>query len=109
MGITWSAPKASFVCRRLTEFLVGYLGLALSFGLTFLFTDSIKNLTGKPRPDFLSRCNPDLDNIAAHVVGDYTRDLSSGWVLVRSSICQNTDQEVINDGFRSFPSGHSSG
>ena len=99
----------SWPCQSLTGFVVGYLGLALSFGLAFLFTDSIKNLAGKPRPDLLSRCNPNLDDIASHVVGDYTRDLSSGWVLVRSSICQTTDREVLDDGFRSFPSGHSSG
>ena len=89
--------------------LVGYLGLALSFGLAFLFTEGLKNLIGKPRPDFLARCDPDLENIAPHVVGDYSLDLSSAWVLVRSSICRNTDKDVIDDGFRSFPSGHTSG
>ena len=110
MGIAWLVlTLVQNLHNLLMVFLVGYLGLALSLGLTFVFTEGLKNLIGKPRPDFLARCNPDLENIASHVVGDYSLDLSRAWVLVRSSICQSTDLEVLNDGFRSFPSGHTSG
>lgn len=51
---------------------------------------------------------PDLTNVAAHVVGGYGQDISSRWTLVDSTICRTTDSESLQDGFRSFPSGHSS-
>lgn len=84
------------------------MGLGLSWVLAFMITSGIKNLIGKPRPDLLSRCQPDLSNIAAHVVGGYGQDISSRWTLVSSTICTNTDKSIMNDGFRSFLSGHSS-
>ena len=68
----------------------------------------MKNLFGKPRPDLLDRCKPDLANVAAHVVGGFGQDISERWTLVSASICTQTDQSVLKDGFRSFPSGHSS-
>ncbi|KAH0364099.1 PAP2 domain-containing protein, partial [Aureobasidium melanogenum] len=55
--------------RKLWEFNAGWMGLGLSFVLAFFLTSGIKNLIGKPRPDLLARCQPDLTNIAAHVVG----------------------------------------
>ena len=84
------------------------MGLGLSLATAFFFTQGMKNLSGKPRPDLLARCKPDLSNIAAHVVGSYASGFSPEWVLVSSSICQQTDKALLDDGFRSFPSGHSS-
>ena len=86
----------------------GVAGLAMSIAITFFVVQGIKNLVGKPRPNLLARCDPDLDNIASHVVGGMGRDISVRWTLVTSSICRQQDQMVLNDGFRSFPSGHSS-
>ena len=68
----------------------------------------MKNLFGKPRPNLLARCQPDLDNIGAHVVGGWGQDISMRWTLVESSICTQTNMRILDDGFRSFPSGHSS-
>jgi membrane-associated phospholipid phosphatase len=94
--------------RKLWEFNAGWMGLGLSFALAFFITTGIKNLIGKPRPDLLARCQPDLNNIAAHVVGGYGQDISQRWTLVSSSICTTTDHKLLDEGFRSFLSGHSS-
>jgi len=41
---------------RLWELNCGILGLFLAQGTAFVITGSLKNLIGKPRPDFLQRC-----------------------------------------------------
>lgn len=67
----------------------------------------MKNLFGKPRPDLLSRCEPDLANIASYTLGGYPAGLEE-FHVVYAGICKQTDLALLNDGFRSFPSGHSS-
>jgi membrane-associated phospholipid phosphatase len=67
----------------------------------------MKNLIGHWRPDLLSRCNPDVTNIANYAVGGYP-NTTQGSYLVTWQICQTTDQSTLDDGFRSFPSGHAS-
>lgn len=62
--------------------------------LTLFVTDVIKNAVGRPRPDLLSRCKPRSDT-----------DLHS---LVDFTVCTETDYHLLHDGWRSFPSGHSS-
>lgn len=86
----------------------GWAGLGLAIALAFFITQGMKNLFGKPRPNMLDRCQPDLDNIASHVVGGYGQDLSARWTLVTASICTQQASMILDDGFRSFPSGHSS-
>ncbi|KAG0143119.1 hypothetical protein CROQUDRAFT_49284 [Cronartium quercuum f. sp. fusiforme G11] len=75
----------------------GLLGLFLSLALTLAVTGSVKNTVGRPRPDFIFRCQPATGSANA-AIG-----------LSNSSIC-TTDHEsrLLVDGFRSFPSGHSS-
>ena len=70
-----------------------------------MFT-GVKNLSRKPRPDFLARCEPDLEHVAAHRVGGYGQTISNLWVMVDGGICQQPDKSFLNDGFRSFPSGY---
>lgn len=86
------------------------MGLGLSLALAFMFTQGMKNLFGRPRPNLLSRCDPDLSEaaIAANAVGTYARGFAAEWVLVGAGICRETDSDKLDDGFRSFPSGHSS-
>jgi diacylglycerol diphosphate phosphatase/phosphatidate phosphatase len=72
-----------------TPVLTGY-----SIILTCFITDAIKNAVGRPRPDLLARCKP-----ASGTPKD---------VLVTIAVCTETDSHTLHDGWRSFPSGHSS-
>jgi membrane-associated phospholipid phosphatase len=98
--------------RKLWEWHTGWLGLALAIVASFFFTQTMKNLFGKPRPDFLARCNPDLSKYSEYVVGGFTgENLEDTSVLVSWGICRSKDGSGVglsefNDGFRSFPSGH---
>ncbi|KAF2460887.1 PAP2 superfamily-domain-containing protein [Lineolata rhizophorae] len=105
-----NTPKLLIWRRKFWEWNTGWMGLGLSLASAFFITESLKNLFGKPRPDMLSRCNPSLDrlNDPNIVVGGYGQDISNRWVLVTREICLQTDRQFLNDGFRSFPSGHSS-
>lgn len=86
----------------------GLAGLALALATAFFITQGSKQLFGKPRPNMLARCQPDLTNITAHVIGGYGQTISPEWTLVDISICTTSDLDTLDDGFRSFPSGHSS-
>ncbi|KAI0273546.1 PAP2-domain-containing protein [Gloeopeniophorella convolvens] len=72
------------------------LGVILGLTLAGAFTQVVKITVGRPRPDLLDRCHPALGTV------DPPFGLSS------VAICNPTSQHMINDGFRSFPSGHSS-
>ncbi|KAL3488947.1 phosphatidic acid phosphatase type 2/haloperoxidase [Aspergillus germanicus] len=98
----------SFIWRRkLWEFHVGTLGFVTAHIVAFFFTQGMKNLFGKPRPDLLNRCRPDVANAAAHAVGGFAGEGMAGQ-LYSASICRQEDADILDDGFRSYPSGHSS-
>lgn len=82
---------------RLWELNCGILGLLLSSGAAFVITGALKNATGKPRPDLIDRCQPQPGSEDPPVFG-----------LSNSTICSQTNHAILKDGFRSFPSGHSS-
>jgi membrane-associated phospholipid phosphatase len=84
------------------------MGLALSLALAAIFTQGMKNLFGKPRPDMLARCNPDFSIAKARGIGGYAREFNTEWILTDYTICQQTDMDLLDDGFKSFPSGHAS-
>ncbi|KAH7371913.1 PAP2 superfamily-domain-containing protein [Cadophora sp. MPI-SDFR-AT-0126] len=102
-----STPKALIWRRKLWEWHTGWLGLALALAASFLITQGMKNLFGKPRPDLLSRCHPDLANSSQYIVGGFP-NTQEGFNLFSAAICKNPDKSILDDGFRSFPSGHSS-
>ena len=82
------------------------LGLVVGLAKSTIILTGVKNLSGKPRPDFLARCEPDLKQVAAHRVGGYGQSISTLWLMVDGGICQQPDENSLNDGFRSFPSGY---
>ncbi|GAM86990.1 hypothetical protein ANO11243_050110 [Dothideomycetidae sp. 11243] len=95
--------------RAAWEVNVGWLGLAFALATTLFITSGLKDMVGKPRPDLLARCVPDLANIEKYAVGGLGTTLDSeAALLVSSAICQQTDNKVLYDGFAAFPSGHSS-
>ncbi|QIX01410.1 hypothetical protein AMS68_006927 [Peltaster fructicola] len=73
---------------------VTILGLAISIITTSFLTDVFKNLIGRPRPDLIARCSP----IPATPHDE----------LVTIAVCTETNHHLLHDGWRSFPSGHSS-
>lgn len=73
---------------------VSVLGLLISHALSSFLTDVIKNAIGRPRPDLIARCKPE-PGTAEHA-------------LITFSVCTETDPHTLQDGWRSFPSGHSS-
>lgn len=90
--------------KFLTFHLAGWMGLGLSLALAALFTQGMKNLFGKPRPSLLARCNPGTPV----ALSSYGQNFNPQWVLIDYSICQQTDMSILDDGFKSFPSGHAS-
>ncbi|KAI9018652.1 phosphatidic acid phosphatase type 2/haloperoxidase [Phycomyces nitens] len=83
--------------HSLHDFHSGLLGLCLGLSMTIMITDIIKITAGRARPDMLDRCQPPPD-VTDPVYGllDYT-------------VCTTpSDSAIMIDGFKSFPSGHSS-
>ena len=80
---------------RLWELNCGILGLFLSQAAAFVITSALKNVIGKPRPDIIDRCQ--LGNISL-----------KAYELATYEMCNQKDHHILKDGFRSFPSGHSS-
>lgn len=71
------------------------LGFFLSLAATITVTNAFKSAVGRPRPDIIDRCRPSADA--------YSDEL---YKLANWTICTRTS--LLKDGFRSFPSGHSS-
>ncbi|KAI4158656.1 MAG: hypothetical protein LQ342_007235 [Letrouitia transgressa] len=73
---------------------VTILGFLISLILTSFITDVMKNAVGRPRPDLIARCKP-AKSTPEHK-------------LVTIDVCTEQDHHTLHDGWRSFPSGHSS-
>lgn len=72
---------------------VTILGLLTSLVLASFLADVVKNAVGRPRPDLLARCKP-AKGTPRHE-------------LVTIDVCTEKDHHKLHDGWRSFPSGHS--
>lgn len=71
-----------------------YLCFAIALVMTSFITDIVKNAVGRPRPDLIARCKPQQG--------------TKPNTLVTIDICTETARHMLQDGWRSFPSGHSS-
>ncbi|KAK5048556.1 hypothetical protein LTR84_005647 [Exophiala bonariae] len=95
--------------RAFWEIHVGCLGLCAGLAVTLFVTSGLKDLVGKPRPNLLARCEPDLARISQFIVGGFGDSLNSeAESLVTGAICQQTNHRLLDDSFAAFPSGHSS-
>ncbi|KAJ8583313.1 PAP2-domain-containing protein, partial [Rhizopogon salebrosus TDB-379] len=72
------------------------LGLLLSLSMTGSVTQLVKVTVGRPRPDLIARCQP----------APGSEDPL--WGLSTVDICTQTVSYILEDGWKSFPSGHSS-
>jgi len=82
--------------RSWWDFHNATLGVILALALTAAVTQVVKLTVGRPRPDILDRCQPPAG------ISDPPYKLSN------FTICTQTNMAIMQDGFRSFPSGHSS-
>lgn len=88
--------------RPLAQLNRAILGLIFAQAVTGIVTELVKNLVGRPRPDFLDRCQPKTVILPGV-------PLAYNSTLVDASICSTpTTSMLLRDGFKSFPSGHSS-
>jgi len=106
--VSKKTPKSLIWRRKAWELNMAWMGLALSLATAFLITQGMKNLFGKPRPDLISRCQPNLDLVSKDQLSTAARSVNQLWVLVTSDICTQTNKDLLDDGFKSFPSGHAS-
>ncbi|KAJ5633440.1 hypothetical protein N7490_009779 [Penicillium lividum] len=101
---TGTKPSKSQVLRRkFWEWNAGWMGLGVALAGVWMSTQGLKVLIGKPRPDLLARCNPNLDDITAYTVGGLGQKLNGAASLVSYKICQDQSSFVTVDGFSSFP------
>ncbi|OKL60880.1 hypothetical protein UA08_03737 [Talaromyces atroroseus] len=77
-----------------SKFHISLLGLIASLTVTPFITDIIKNAVGRPRPDLIDRCQPE-SGTPQHK-------------LVTWNVCTQANEHILQEGWRSFPSGHSS-
>jgi hypothetical protein len=91
--------------QKLQYLNTSLLGLGVSLATSTVIFTGVKNLTGRPRPNFLSICDPDLENIGKYTVGGFGAGFSRLWVMVNVEICRQSDKAALKDAFRSFPSG----
>ncbi|KAK4608518.1 hypothetical protein RGQ29_002079 [Quercus rubra] len=79
------------------------LGLLFSVLITAVITEAIKDAVGRPRPDFFWRCFPDgKPAFYPTIAGNSTANVSG------DVMCSGI-KSVIKEGYKSFPSGHTSG
>ncbi|KAL7411444.1 phosphatidic acid phosphatase type 2/haloperoxidase [Mrakia frigida] len=103
LGISLLFPLASvllislFVMRSTWDAHNSALSVLMSWTVSGIVTQVIKIMVGRPRPDLLDRCVPYAGAQDAPIYG-----------LSNYTVCTQTDAFILNDGFKSFPSGHSS-
>jgi len=86
------------------------MGFFVSVVLSSFVTSIIKVTVGRYRPDFISRCQVDIAKVEtiynSYNMSDYFDFGPRN--LYNTTICSNPNKFIINEGRKSFPSGHSS-
>ncbi|THU93840.1 PAP2-domain-containing protein [Dendrothele bispora CBS 962.96] len=85
----------AFCYKRWWDLHSALLALTLGYAFSGTLSQVVRISAGRPRPDFIARCNPSPDIVNAPVFG-----------LANVTICQETDFVFLQDGMRSFFSGH---
>ncbi|KAJ1834104.1 hypothetical protein LPJ63_002214 [Coemansia sp. RSA 2711] len=99
--VAYAAPILSallflvFRRRNWHDFHCTVLGIFMAMGLNNTATNILKNAVGRPRPDFIARCQPNITENPPLRLVDYR-------------VCTQTDLGFLREGMRSFPSGHAS-
>ncbi|TXT11174.1 hypothetical protein VHUM_01925 [Vanrija humicola] len=88
---------STLIARNAWDVHNALVGLGVSWTMAGVVTQIIKMMVGRPRPDLIARCLPREGSVDASPFG-----------LSTVEICTQTDLFKLNDGFKSFPSGHSS-
>ncbi|KAJ2626621.1 hypothetical protein H4R22_004744 [Coemansia sp. RSA 1290] len=81
--------------RNWHDFHCAFLGIFMAMGLNNTATNILKNAVGRPRPDFIFRCQPSITQNPPLRLVDYR-------------VCRQPDLGFLHEGMRSFPSGHAS-
>jgi membrane-associated phospholipid phosphatase len=81
--------------------------------MALLITNGLKNLLGRPRPDLISRCHIDPNDLEAIKQWTIGPGKLLDWRICKavskgSTLAGALNEADIRDGFRSFPSGHCS-
>ncbi|KAJ7650224.1 phosphatidic acid phosphatase type 2/haloperoxidase [Roridomyces roridus] len=85
------------ISRNMWDLHHALLGLTVTFAFSGTFVEVVRISVGRPRPDFISRCNP---------FANATNGLFFGLANI-TDVCQTPISDpLIKDGVRSFFSGH---
>ncbi|KAL6633123.1 PAP2-domain-containing protein [Neocallimastix californiae] len=86
------------------------MGYCVSVTLALFVTSIIKVSVGRYRPDFISRCRVNLTKVEeTYIKYNISKEINYGpRNLYDTSICTNKDKSLIDEGRKSFPSGHTS-
>jgi diacylglycerol diphosphate phosphatase/phosphatidate phosphatase len=84
-----------FSYRIWSDLHASLLGLSIGYSVSGSIVQFVRILVGRPRPDFIARCEPPPGAVNNQSFG-----------LVNIGICQSNDTAFLIDGMRSFFSGH---
>lgn len=86
--------------RKAWDIFAGLMALCGSMATQLMITCILKNICGLPRPDLISRCKP------------METEMTEYGKLATVEVCENfvrnvgSTLHILQEGFRSFPSGH---